>query len=155
VTGVIQIRRRGLHMAEYRSYGEQLARDIAEEFRALAPDDVEDGGVITRLIAQGGVTEAMAEDQHLAVGTRRERIDYALARALVYLESVEGQQGAVYDRDTLDWHAMVLAQAAIPVPQVCICGRPAQECTDCGRMGYLIEPGERVEAWLGPVRGEG
>ncbi|WP_327359530.1 hypothetical protein [Streptomyces sp. NBC_01304] len=144
-------------MVEYRASGEQLARDIAEELRGLAPDDVSDGAFITLMIAQGGITASMAQDRTLVVGTRSQRIDYELARALVYLESVEGQDGAVYDRETLDWHAMVLEQvSATPPPAVCLCGRPAQECTDRGRMGQLIEPCERMEeASLGPSRGEG
>ena len=73
----------------------------------------------------------------------------------MYLESVERRDGAAYDQQTLDWHVMVLAQAALPVPQVCICGRPASECAERGRMGQLISPGERVEKTpLVPARGE-
>ncbi|MFI6688031.1 hypothetical protein [Streptomyces sp. NPDC050485] len=134
---------------------EHLARDIGQELRTLAPADVEGGQYITRLLAQDGITESMAEDRNLTVGTHRERIEYALARALAYLKSVEGRVGAVYDQETLNWHTMVLAHAATPVPQVCMCGRPARECSDRRRTGQPIEPYERLEKTLPAARGAG
>ncbi|GGO59068.1 hypothetical protein [Streptomyces lasiicapitis] len=128
---------------------ELLASETAAHLRTLTPSDVPGQQLVARLLADTGISRSMVEDPFLAVGTRLERLEVALSGARVDLE--EG-----CDREALDWNAMVLAQAAAPIPQVCRCGHPAQECTDRGRMGQLIDPEQRVqEVPLCRIRGEG
>lgn len=127
---------------------ELLAFETAAHLRTLAPGDVPGQQLVARLLADAGISQSMVEDPFLAVGTRCERLEFALSGARVDLE--EG-----CDQDALDWNAMVLAQAAAPIPQVCCCGHPAQECTDRGRMGQLTDPEQRLQVVpLCRIRGE-
>ncbi|WP_405749412.1 hypothetical protein OG232_04555 [Streptomyces sp. NBC_01411] len=119
--------------------GQMFCRQIAAWLRNLTPDNISRYRAAARRLIRTGITRSMAEDSNLAIGSRRDRIEFALAGALVDLE-------AGCDQETLDWNIMVLEQIATPVPgTVCSCGRPANVCTDSGRMGEAILPGERQD----------
>lgn len=95
---------------------EQLARDISQELDALSAQDAVGYRAVARRLADAGITASMAEGP-TPVGdgkTRLDRLEHALATALVDLEAGPLGDAAVegYDQETLTYNIRNLTYTA-------------------------------------------
>ncbi|MFI7337055.1 hypothetical protein ACIBUY_03845 [Streptomyces sp. NPDC050085] len=94
-------------MTEYSESDRELfARDVARELKALSPENVEGYRAVARRLVAAGITVAMVEELGPVGGARRDRLEYALARALVDMEvgPLGDAAGEGYDEEILTWN---------------------------------------------------
>ncbi|MFE4869525.1 hypothetical protein [Streptomyces sp. NPDC056682] len=84
----------------------QLARDVVEQLKTLLPGDAASYRVVARRLADADITVSMVEDLAPVLGTKQERIEHALARALVDMEDgpLDPAAGNGSDQEVITWN---------------------------------------------------